>query len=204
MGLIIIHIGKCGGSVIYNTLVKNNIQHTHIHIRKVVFKKNNKYVILLRNPISRFISAFNWRYKLVILDKTQENRFLFEKDALIKYKDVNNLSENIDNYDRDTEYIHHIYEDIDYYLNNFLQECKSTDILGVITQENLNNDFKNIFNIDIDETVKSRINDGSLSKYISDSGTVSLKKYLWKDYKCIEKLYEMKCLTKEQFDILSK
>ena len=52
--------------------------------------------------------------------------------------------------------------------------------------------------------IKSRINDSSLSKYISESGTALLKKYLWKDYKCIEKLNEMNCLTKEQYDILSK
>ena len=52
-------------------------------------------MIVIRNPIDRFISAFNWRYKLVVLDKTQEERFVGEKNTLIKYSRVNNLSENI-------------------------------------------------------------------------------------------------------------
>jgi hypothetical protein len=100
-----------------NTLSKNNIEFNQIHIKKVKFKENKKYVILLRNPISRFISAFNWRYKLVLLDKTQENRFFNEKNTLEKYNNVNNLAENIEKYEDDIveEYKHHIYEDINYY-----------------------------------------------------------------------------------------
>jgi len=204
MKLVIIHIGKCAGSVVCNTLRKNNIEFTEIHVQKAKFKENKKYVILLRNPISRFISAFNWRYELVLIDKTQKNRFYKEKNVLKKYNNVNNLAENIENYDVGEEYIHHIYEDINYYLSDFLKECKSENILGVITQENLYDDFKKIFNINIDENVKSRKNNSGMSKDISDTGYKLLKKYLWRDYECIEKLYKMGCLTEIQYTKLSK
>uniref|UniRef100_A0A6C0DY68 Sulfotransferase domain-containing protein n=1 Tax=viral metagenome TaxID=1070528 RepID=A0A6C0DY68_9ZZZZ len=206
MKLVIIHIGKCAGSVVCNTLKKNNIEFTQIHVQKAKFKENKKYVILLRNPVSRFISAFNWRYKLVLIDKTQKKRFYKEKNALEKYNNANNLAENIENYDDDEgeEYIHHIYEDINYYLSDFLRECKSENILGVITQENLFDDFRKIFNIDIDEIVESRKNNSSMSKDISDTGSKLLKKYLWRDYECIEKLYKMGCLTEKQYTKLSK
>jgi hypothetical protein len=206
MKLVIIHIGKCAGSVVCNTLKKNNIEFTQIHVQKAKFKENKKYVILLRNPVSRFISAFNWRYKLVLIDKTQKKRFYKEKNALEKYNNANNLAENIENYDDDEgeEYIHHIYEDINYYLSDFLRECKSENILGVITQENLFDDFRKIFNIEIDEIVKSRKNKSGMSKDISDTGYKLLKKYLWRDYECIEKLYEMGCLSKKQYRKLSK
>lgn len=206
MKLVIIHIGKCAGSVVCNTLKKNNIEFTQIHVQKAKFKKNKKYVILLRNPVSRFISAFNWRYKLVLIDKTQKKRFYKEKNALEKYNNANNLAENIENYDDDEgeEYIHHIYEDINYYLSDFLRECKSENILGVITQENLFDDFRKIFNIEIDEIVESRKNNSSMSKDISDTGSKLLKKYLWRDYECIEKLYKMGCLTEKQYTKLSK
>ena len=206
MKLVIIHIGKSAGSVVCNTLKKNNIEFTQIHVQKAKFKENKKYVILLRNPITRFISAFNWRYKLVLIDKTQKERFYKEKNALEKYNNANNLAENIENYDDDEgeEYIHHIYEDINYYLSDFLRECKSENILGVITQENLFDDFRKIFNIEIDENVDSRKNKSGMSKDISDTGYKLLKKYLWRDYECIEKLYKMGCLSKKQYRKLSK
>jgi hypothetical protein len=204
MKLVIIHIGKCAGSVVCNTLRKNKIEFNQIHIQKAKFKENKKYVILLRNPITRFISAFNWRYELVLIDKTQKNRFYKEKNVLKKYNNANNLAENIENYDVGEEYIHHIYEDINYYLSDFLKECKSENILGVITQENLYDDFKRIFNIDIDENVESRKNKSGMSKDISDTGYKLLKNYLWRDYECIEKLYKMGCLTEKQYTKLSK
>jgi hypothetical protein len=204
MKLVIIHIGKCAGSVVCNTLKKNNIEFNQIHVQKAKFKENKKYVILLRNPITRFISAFNWRYELVLIDKTQKNRFYKEKNVLKKYNNANNLAENIENYDVGEEYIHHIYEDINYYLSDFLKECKSENILGVITQENLYDDFKRIFNIDIDENVESRKNKSGMSKDISDTGYKLLKNYLWRDYECIEKLYKMGCLTEKQYTKLSK
>lgn len=65
----------------------------------VTFDINEKYVIVLRNPIKRFISAFNWRYKLVIDDKTQTNRFIGEKEILEHYNCVNNLAEKIKDFD---------------------------------------------------------------------------------------------------------
>jgi len=203
MYLTIIHIGKCGGSVVIETLKKNKIKFNQIHIKHVKFKENHKYVIILRNPISRFISAFNWRYKLVLLDQIQEYRFFNEKDILKKYNNINNLAENIEKYDDELEYIQHIYEDINYYLSDFIRECKSENILGVITQENLKEDFKKIFGFDLDENVESRKNDAPLSKYISDVGYKLLKEYLWRDYRCIKKLYKMGYLTKKQYKVLS-
>jgi len=207
MNLVIIHISRCGGTVIRKTLKKYNIEFTTIHIQKVKFKENKKYIIVLRNPISRFISAFNWRYKTIILDKTKyKTPKTREYTILKKYNDVNNLAENIESYNDDPtmEYLHHIYEDINYYLSDFIRDCKSENILGVITQENLNEDFKKLFKIDIDINVKSKINDSSLSKTISNLGYKLLKEYLWKDYRCIKKLYNMNCLTEKQYEVLSK
>ena len=210
MNIVLIHVGKCGGATIRTTLHNNNskyysIKFYSIHTEVIKLKKNTKYVILLRNPVSRFISAFNWRYKLVILDKTQEDRFPNEKNVLEKYKNVNNLAENIEKYDDDyaEEYIHHIYEDINYYLSDFLQDCKKEDILGVITQENLDKDFKKIFKIDIENNLRVNEGDPSLSKKISYSGYKLLKKYLWKDYECINKLYKMGCLSEKQYNNLT-
>ena len=180
----IIHIGKCGGSTVSCILNKFNIKHENIHIIKPIFDDNYKYLILIRNPIDRIISAFNWRYKLVILNKMQENRF----------------AENINDFNINKLYIHHIYEDINFYLGNFLQNIKKENIIGVVTQEDLNNDIKEIFNI-YDDNIH---NNTKSDKYISNIGYNLLKQYLYKDYECIHKLYSMGLLSDKQYNILSK
>jgi hypothetical protein len=63
--LVVIHIGKCGGSTVVTELRSNNINFENIHVRNVKYEVNKTYVIIIRNPIQRFISAFNWRHYLV-------------------------------------------------------------------------------------------------------------------------------------------
>jgi hypothetical protein len=41
-------------------------------------------------------------------------------------------------------------------------------------------------------------------KYISESGYILLKKYLHKDYECINKLFTLGLLTDQQYIALSK
>lgn len=199
----IIHIGKCGGSTIHYVLAKNNIEVNEIHIAKPIFNEKYKYLITIRNPIDIFISAFNWRYKLVVLDKIQENRFEGEKDILIKYGCVNNLAENITSFDINKSYIHHIYEDINFYLDDFLKKCKKENIIGIVTQEDLQHDIKQIFN-NCDTDIHINQNNTIINKYISSQGYDLLKNYLYRDYECINKLFAMGCLSDKQYKILSK
>ena len=94
--LVIIHIGKCGGSTGTTDLRSKNVKFSTIHINETLYKPNNKYVIVIRNPIERLISAFNWRYYLVCDSKLQENRFKNEKNILNQYKNVNNLCNDLE------------------------------------------------------------------------------------------------------------
>ena len=55
--LEIIHIGKCGGSSIGAELRKHNISFTKKHLSKPVYDPNKNYIIMIRNPIKRFISS---------------------------------------------------------------------------------------------------------------------------------------------------
>ena len=60
----IIHIGKSGGCTVSEELKKINfhpsVKKWH-HICKVKYEKNKKYIIIIRNPIKRFVSAFNFQ-----------------------------------------------------------------------------------------------------------------------------------------------
>jgi hypothetical protein len=59
--LKLIHIGKCGGSTI-RKLVKNKVSQYHLNRN---YKDNENYIIWLRNPIKRFVSAFYYQYDLI-------------------------------------------------------------------------------------------------------------------------------------------
>lgn len=200
--ITLMHIGKCGGSTVHSILSHNNIKFNYIHVFQEKIYYNKKYVIVIRNPIERFISAFNWRYKIVVLDKSQKNRFIGEKEILEYYESVNNLAEKINDFDIDKTYIHHIKEDINFYLGDFLKECKQENIIGIITTENINNDIKKIFGIN--NNIHKNKNDKNLNTKLSTLGYENLKKYLHKDYDCIDKLFELGCLSEEQYKILSK
>ena len=84
-----IHVGKCGGSTIEKLLYESPIvnrnykQIIHSHVDGVTIDTNCDYLICLRNPISRAISAFEWRQKLVVSDPfpNQSRRFRGEYDA---------------------------------------------------------------------------------------------------------------------------
>lgn len=197
----LIHIGKCGGYTVESFLKNNNFKFESIHIQKCTFDINKKYVIVIRNPISRFISAFNWRYKLVVDDKIQEKRFQGEKDILQYYSSSNNLSENIHTFDINKTYIHHIKEDIDFYIGEFLQNCKKENIIGIIMTETLNNDILELFGIN---NIIHNNNNNTYNKTMSNEGHDNLKQYLWKDYACIDKLFEMGLLSLDKYMILSK
>ena len=56
--LVFIHIGKTGGSTI-NNILKEQIMFKEYHLKKE-YKPNEKYIIWIRNPLSRFVSAFNY------------------------------------------------------------------------------------------------------------------------------------------------
>lgn len=207
---VLIHIGKCGGSTVRTELKKADIKFVEKHICKVTYSNKKRYILIVRNPISRFISAFNWRYKLVIDDGTQSNRFKGEKELLKKYDTVNKLAENIYNNDgtlnldfsKKQFYIHHITEDINFYIGKFLKNCERKNIIAVIATETLNEDLKKLFDIEIRSHKKK--NSGKYNNYLSNLAYRNLRKYLKKDYDCIKKLYELDLITKEKYDILSK
>lgn len=204
--LVFIHIGKCGGSTVTSELRSKNVKFSQIHVRQSIYEPNKNYVIVIRNPIKRFISAFNWRYYLVCDSKKQENRFKNEKNILNKYKNVDNLCKdlkinpNIFNGSRSSgNYIHHLREDIHFYFKEVIDKCPKKQILGVICTETMKDDMKKIFDIDI---VKHKKNNNKYNKNINDKSYEILKTYLKNDYIIIDKMYKYGWISDKQYKIL--
>ena len=205
---VLIHIGKCGGSTLKAAIMKtyNDFPFDIVHIEKPFFKSKNKYIIIARGPISRAISAFNWRYKLVVETEIQKNRFKDEHKILLKYKNLNNISEKLYNTDSKPNYdvhkemkkIHHIKENIAYYLKDFLKKCPPKNINAVLMQENLDSDLKRVFNVN---TV-AKVKDNSAYKkdeFLSDLAKKNLRLFLSDDYDALKKLYNYGKIDKNTF-----
>jgi hypothetical protein len=206
--LIFIHIGKCGGTTIAEELHQNNILHEEIHMEEIKYDSSKKYLISIRNPIQRFISAFYWRYYLVCCDKNinQTNRFPNEKNILNKYVTVDKLAQDLKNNQnifngdmKSHNYIHHLAEDIDFHLKNFINECPKDKIKGVICTETICKDMRTIFNVTV---IKNKKNNKSFDKQITSETRDILKLYLKKDYEIIDKMYAQKWITIDQYNIL--
>ena len=203
--LVYIHIGKCGGRTLDTALRNSSIVKSkfssvfRIHIMKPVIMKNVSYAIVVRNPIQRAISAFNFRYKLVVNDGTHKNQFDGEYEILKKYETLNSLCESLYtdgvlNSDVSGEFkkIHHLKENISFYLKPLLDKISPTQLFAVFATETLNEDIANILNINnelyIHQNSKNVSND---KKFLSKKAYNNLKRYLADDYLYLSKLINM-------------
>lgn len=203
--LIFVHIGKCGGVTLENALkssplVKDLFATVHkVHIRKPPILKNASYAIVVRNPIDRAISAFNWRYKLVVTDELQKYRFEGEHEILKKYGTLNALSEalyqdgvlNLSVAD-EFQKIHHLKENISFYLKPLLDEISPSQLFAVFATETLDDDISTILGVQNDIYINQNSNQTpDKKKYFSEKAYQNLKTYLKDDYSYLSKLLTM-------------
>jgi len=186
--IYIIHIGKCGGGSLTQELKKNKIKYICCHCNKPIIKNNFKYTILIRDPINRFISAFNWN----MFRSTTEEGYNFqgmkiqsnikEVSAYFNYwKNINNFAENLyDKYGNINDMAlkliknsRHLNLNINYYLQDILSFL-NTDNCNIIRYEYYNDDIKSIFDIK-KITSRSHIYNKQYSKYISYKGIQNLR-----------------------------
>lgn len=210
-----IHIGKCGGSTIWNVLNSRKIklasQMTYIHLGKIRHQPHVSNIITLRNPIRRFISAFYWRYYLVVEEKAQQHKYKNEYEKLSELKTVEAFAQNIKQngdsiYKGDINsgnFIHQCKQDIYWYLEDIYHRNNPKKVEKIIALENLDEDMENHFgitNIGLHiHNASGRNYDKSLTK---DSYDV-LRDVLDMDYKCIDKFYEWGKLTEKQYKLLT-
>ena len=220
MRLNLIHIGKCGGSTVLNALENSKIikekynSYIHTHIKKPIYQKNEDYLIVIRNPISRLLSSFNWRYHLVVETEQQKNRFKGEWEILDKYTTLNNMAEKL--FDKgnnslnlkvsnEFEVIHHIRERISFYLLEFLDLVNKNQIYGVIKQESIEDDCKKLLGVGSTLHLKNHQSKTLPSSlYLSEKARNNLRIHFSNDYACIKKLHKLEIINEDDYKILGK
>jgi hypothetical protein len=239
-----IHIGKCGGSSIRAALVsKQLLKHPTGYISEKDYKltrfmppldivwtfcnrihigdRFSNYVCL-RNPIDRFVSAFNWIYYRVttptyepVLHKHYVNHNPTVEDFAVYDNDVNKMAEQL--YDDDgtlNEKAHAIItgspdketenfrgNQLSWDITFYLEELVNSEIefMGVIAFPTLNEDAKHHFGIELGHFKKNQMG----NKKLSETGYRNLRRYLDTDFRCIEVLYKRGYMTEKQFNDLN-
>lgn len=214
-----IHVGKCGGSTIEKLLSNSPlISQTYesviqSHVCGVSVDSSCDYLICLRNPIERSISAYEWRQKLVVSDPppNQANRFKGELEVLSAYSSFSDLALKLYQENgllnelvaRDYQLVHHLRESISFYLKPLLPILSCTNVFGVICQGSLSADCERLLGVSpngISER-KNYLRRESLST-LGEQAVANLKRYLHEDYVCITKLWSLGILNDRQFKAL--
>ena len=195
---VLIHVGKSGGASLRAALQSSVIADTlfPVHIRQPPIREDLKYIIVTRNPLTRAISAFNFRQKLMITDRKERERFPGEVEIFQRYMSIDTLGNAL--YDNEgvpnlaahdaARTIHHIREDISFYLTELLERCDPNQVLAVLMQENLDNDILRVFGIQN----RHRVHDNTSMRNdwtISDRARRNLMRFLHRDYEALARLY---------------
>ncbi len=214
--LVYIHIGKCGGTSLNSAVQRSRILRnefryiTRVHIEKPTYIPDARYLIVLRNPVSRALSAFNWRYRLVVEDALQDSRFEGESDVLRKYETLNTLAENLyvgeelnEEVAGEFRLIHHLKEDISFYLSVLLEQVDAEQIFAVLAQENLDGDIETHLGVINESRIHSnRPETDSEKLQLSNLARSNLKRFLKRDYDAIRRLDEMHPIGSERLELL--
>ncbi len=206
---VLIHIGKSGGTSLRMALRETPLgSEIHkVHIKRPPIRPSLSYYIIARGPISRAMSAFNWRYKRVVSDGEQKDRIPGEYDLLTKYETLNTLA--LDLYDSAGApneatieafgQMHHIRESIAFYLDPLLDRVDPRQIIDVLMQENLDNDIERVLGVRIERQDK-RYGDSvdPARKRLEPRAEANLRRFLARDFECLNRLY---CWGKIERDV---
>lgn len=225
---VFIHIGKCGGTTIISLLNQNNFNFSTVHLRRPVYLPDRKYLIALRNPVERFISAFYWRKYLLESGEgwqCRQKRLRGELRFHQKYESIDSLCSELYAKNGDLNLsIHrsisgghswrysranklrfkrpeHCGMGLDFYIGKFSKKYNPQNILGIICLETLHHDLSEMFGINCNVHKK---NNKANKPCVSKESKLILKKYLHKDYEVIERLNLSNLLSENQYEILSK
>lgn len=213
-----IHIGKAGGSAIKDAFGDNRTYTTDEYI--IIFHKHwfkfkdvlpgDKVFFFVRDPVSRFVSAFNSR-KRKDLPKLYDEWAKNEEVAFNRFDTANDLAVSLSSYDLEMRQkavdamngIAHVkasywdwFHSKDYFLSRI------DDVLFIGSQENLNRDFLELKEVlglpeDIElpanEVSMNKSPDGS-NKYLSSEAIQNLREWYSRDYDFLNLLKKKKLL----------
>lgn len=197
--LFVVHVGKSGGTFLREILrisAKLNQEFSNVqvvHTMRAPLHKKSKYLIVVRDPINRSLSAFNWRYSLVV-GRGEPGRFPREAQVLSRYKSLSKLAEDLylkgvlnRSVERDFRAIHHLREDIQYHLQPIYGRISRDQLYAVITQENLMKDVWEALGVDVQSMPRRNTSSPNLpeQRTMSSKSRENLSTFLRGEYQVL-------------------
>jgi len=138
-----IHIAKTGGTSFEQFLKDSNLKFKSYHLVKPDYPINekDKYLILLRNPLKRFVSAFNYYFSLIDqdLNKIYSNNlsldnclspYFTHKKLINNYYFSKDIDENIIFFQNANKLAESLSSDDLYLRNKAIEICNYSHFLG--------------------------------------------------------------------------
>jgi hypothetical protein len=215
--VVLIHIGKSGGSTVIPEIKSavQRLRHLNVSYVHVVDAMTHEYstqrlfVIVMRNPIRRFVSAFYYR------SPESDPRNIAYRDTFdARFKSVSMFAEAL--YSDGALNVTvlkafksnpHIKMNIAHYLTRFLASIPSHSTASasrnifVITQEALAQDAKVALDLDID--VHKNRGRRPRCMTLTSAALSNLRRFLAPDFAVVERLHELGALTPMQHAALS-
>jgi hypothetical protein len=199
----LIHVGKCGGGTMEQELRVRNFTFDHYHMRRPLIGADHLYVILVRDPVARFVSAFNWRYYLLsegIIQSRQprgplaQMRHRFELEFLSQFESVNAFAEQLVRpapFDVSAatvmmSLIGHARQGFVWYLADLLDQIKPWQLAGVIATERLTDDVEALFGFRPEKENKRQYL--SRGTFLSPQGRANLAREFEAEYRTLHRL----------------
>lgn len=202
----LVHVGKCGGSTIVEELRARGFRFEHVHMRRPVVEASRRYVVLVRDPVARFVSAFNWRRHLLgndLLpaarneDPIARLRHSAEREFLSHFEDVNAFAErlvrskacDVSPLSALMTLIGHVPQGFEWYLGDLLGRIQPNALAGVICTERLADDCEAVFGFR--PTVERNRLAGSPGTNLSPAGRVNLAREFEPEYRTLGRLADL-------------
>jgi len=173
------------------------------HYVKPKYHTNNNYIISIRNPVDRFISAF--------YHAKYNQKIYYHKNFFILYPEVDDLAKNI-NKSESTKYIrlsHHLNESLSTFFK--IEHIKKNPPLFIFEFSSLHKDIysflKNFDKIDkkkISNFLSKILGTSPNKKKLSIVGEKKLKLFLSKDFKVYNYLINNKLKINSNFNRFTK
>jgi len=216
--IFFIHVGKSGGSTIRDYM--KGIHNTHMLKPKLEDLEQHDVIILnLRDPISRFISAFNYSYDIINNDVfggfNKADKWDKNYNYLITYfKTPNKLAESLTSsnkekrrkaYELMNHNAEHITKSLGWYTNNgkFIEKFHTK--IFIISIDNFKNDmksfYKKVYNKDLPSEIQIKRKNNNKNKYLSNLAKRNLYNfYKDTDYATLDILYKYNLIDKKLYN----
>ena len=202
----LVHVGKCGGTSIAEELRGRGFRFEHVHLRRPVPELGRCYVVLARDPVARFVSAFNWRRHLLSEDRLPAAhgedpiarlRHRVEREFLSEFEHVGEFAERLVRRGENEvspmttllQLIGHVPQGFTWYLGDLLDRIEPGQLGGVITTERLADDAEALFGFR-PRLERNRRETGPGTS-LSAEGRVNLARKFAAEYRTLDRLADL-------------